>query len=63
MEVSGQLHGPAALHPTERTPGTHWIGGWAGTRAGLEAEAKKDIFSPCGKLNPVVQPVASRYTD
>jgi hypothetical protein len=22
---SGQLHDPAALNPTERTPSTHWI--------------------------------------
>jgi hypothetical protein len=21
----------------ERTPGTHWIGGWVGSRAGLDA--------------------------
>jgi hypothetical protein len=23
--------------PGERTPGTHWIGGWVGPRAGLDA--------------------------
>jgi hypothetical protein len=27
MEVSGQLHAPAALHQG-KVPGTHWIGGW-----------------------------------
>jgi hypothetical protein len=26
MEVSGQLHAPAALPRRERAPGTHWIG-------------------------------------
>jgi hypothetical protein len=31
MEVSGQLHDPAAL-PHERAPCTHWIGGWVGPR-------------------------------
>jgi hypothetical protein len=36
MEVSGQLHAPAALPPRERAPGSHWIGGWLGTRAGLD---------------------------
>jgi hypothetical protein len=30
LEVSGQLHAPAAL-----PPGTNWIGGWVGPRAGL----------------------------
>jgi len=33
MEVSGQLHAPAAF-PWEKSPGTHWIGGWVGPRAG-----------------------------
>jgi hypothetical protein len=27
MEVSCQLHTPAALPPGERAPGTHWLGG------------------------------------
>jgi hypothetical protein len=27
MEVSGELHAPAALH---QSPCTHWIGGWVG---------------------------------
>jgi hypothetical protein len=25
MEMSGQLHAPAALTPSERAPGTHWL--------------------------------------
>jgi len=25
----------------QRTPGTHWIGGWMGFRAGLDAVKKK----------------------
>jgi len=29
--------------PRERTPGTHWIGGWVGPRANLEAVEKKKI--------------------
>jgi len=28
MDVSVQLHAPGRFTPTERTPGTHWIGGW-----------------------------------
>jgi hypothetical protein len=35
LEVSGQLHAPAAL-PRERAPGTHFIGGWVDPRAGLD---------------------------
>jgi hypothetical protein len=27
--------------PKERSPGIHWIGGWAGPRAGLDAVAKR----------------------
>jgi hypothetical protein len=32
MGVSGQHHAPAVLYP-----GIHWIGDWAGLRAGLDA--------------------------
>jgi hypothetical protein len=36
LEVSGQLHAPAALTPGERAPGTHCIRGWVDHRAGLD---------------------------
>jgi hypothetical protein len=36
MEVSGQLHAQAAL-PPGKDPGTHWIGGGVGPRAGVDA--------------------------
>jgi hypothetical protein len=36
MELSGQLHVPAALPPV-RAPGSHWIGGCVGPRAVLNA--------------------------
>jgi hypothetical protein len=42
MRVGGQLHAPAALPPGKR-PGTHFIGGWVGLRAGLDL---------CGYLAP-----------
>jgi hypothetical protein len=45
MEVSGQLHVPAALLPKERAPGTHWIGGWVGPRAVRDAVVKRKIPS------------------
>jgi hypothetical protein len=44
-----------------RAPGTHWIGGWAGPRAVLDAVVKRKIPSPHRKSNPrtpIVQPVA-----
>jgi hypothetical protein len=37
MEVSGQLHPPLALPPEKHSPGTHWIRGWVGPKADLEA--------------------------
>jgi hypothetical protein len=32
--------------PMERAPGTHWIEGWVGRRAGLDAVVKGKIPSP-----------------
>jgi len=60
MEVSGQLHNPAALR--ERAPGTHCIGGCVDHRAGLEAVVKRKIPAPAGNQtpdHPIVQPVAA----
>jgi hypothetical protein len=54
MDMSGQLHAPAAL-PQGKGSGTHWIGGWVGPRADLDAVVKRKIPSPC-------QPVAKDYT-
>jgi hypothetical protein len=65
MGVSGQHHAPAALYPRERTPGTHWIGGWVGLRAGLDAGARRKILCLCRGSNldyPIVQPVVRHYT-
>jgi hypothetical protein len=47
--------------PGGKSPGTHWIGGWVGTRARLDAVVKKKIPCPCREPNPrtpKVQPVA-----
>jgi hypothetical protein len=35
---------PCCLTPEERAPGTHWIGGWVGPRAGLDAVQKRKIL-------------------
>jgi hypothetical protein len=32
--------------------GTHWIRGWVGPRAGLDAEARRKILCPCRGSNP-----------
>jgi hypothetical protein len=66
MEVSGQLHAPAAFLPRERAPRTHWIGGWVGPRAVLNTVVGRKIPSLCWESNPrtsIVQHVAKRYTD
>jgi hypothetical protein len=46
MEVSGQLRAPAALPPGKQPPVIHWIGGWVGPRAVLDAVVKTKIPSP-----------------
>jgi hypothetical protein len=43
MEVSGQLHDPAALPPMERAPGIHWIGGWVDPSTSLDMGVKRKI--------------------
>jgi hypothetical protein len=58
---------PGRFTPRERTPDTHWIGGWVGTRFLLDtAVVKRKIPSPHRQSNPrtpIVQPVAQRYAD
>jgi hypothetical protein len=54
------------LYPQERAPGTHWIGGWVGPRAVLDAVVRRKIPSPHQESNPrtpIVQPLAQRYTN
>jgi hypothetical protein len=60
MEVSGAASRPEGFTPRERALGTHWIGGWVGPRAGLDAvvKRKKSLHSPAGNRISVVQPVA-----
>jgi hypothetical protein len=49
------------LYPMGRAPGTHWIGRWMGSRAGLNAVAKRKFpnIAPAGNWTPVVQSVLS----
>jgi hypothetical protein len=58
--------GPRRFTPKERAPSTHWIGGWVGPRAVLDAVVKRKIPNPFRESNPrtpIVQPVAQHYTD
>jgi hypothetical protein len=52
MEVSGQLHAPAALPPRERAPDTHCIGVFVGLRTVLDTVMKRKIPSPLRESNP-----------
>jgi hypothetical protein len=38
---------PCRFTPEERAPGTHWIGGWVGPRAGLEFRMVLTVNSDC----------------
>jgi hypothetical protein len=50
--LSSQRHAPAVL-----TPGTHWIGGGVGPKAGLDTETRKKSFASVGDRTPGVQSV------
>jgi hypothetical protein len=39
---------PGHFTPRERMPGTNWIGGWVGPRAGLDAVHKRKILPMLG---------------
>jgi hypothetical protein len=51
---------PGRFTPREWAPGTHWIGGWVGSRVFLEAMVKRRIPSRRRESNPripIVQPI------
>jgi hypothetical protein len=50
MGVSNQSHAAAALCHRERTFGTHWTGGWADLRAGLDTEEVSHPFKTKCKI-------------
>jgi hypothetical protein len=45
MGVSGQRHTSTVLSTRERTPRTHWIGGWVGLKTGLDRGYRKNSLS------------------
>jgi hypothetical protein len=60
MGVSIQCHAPPALYLREKDPGTRWIGGWVGPRAGLDTEATGKILSPLPWIEPCGRPAHSQ---
>jgi hypothetical protein len=51
-----------SFNPGERNNSTHWIGGWVGPRASLDARARIIILCPCHGSNPS-HPVHRHYTE
>jgi hypothetical protein len=57
---------PGCFTPRERAPGTDWIGGWVGPRAGPDMVSTRKSPSSHHDSNPdypIAQPVVSCYTD
>jgi hypothetical protein len=51
--VSGGIAShPGHFTPREKALGTHWIGGWVGPRAVLDAVVRRKIPSPHQESNP-----------
>jgi hypothetical protein len=52
---------PGRFTHAETVLGTHWVRGWVGPKAGMDAVEELKISFPCLESNPnssVVQPVA-----
>jgi hypothetical protein len=59
-EWSASLSGRFTLG--ERTPGTHWIGGWVNPRGGLDVVERRKILPLLVlKLRPLSRPVRSQW--
>jgi hypothetical protein len=63
MEVSNQLHAPAALPVGKEPPASKgYEAGWAPEPVWTRQKREKSLAS-CGNYTPAVQPIARRYTD
>jgi hypothetical protein len=62
MEVSGQLHAPAAL-PPGKAPGARWVGGWVGPRCRQDTVEKVKISCPSRKSSPGRPACTRRYNE
>jgi hypothetical protein len=52
---------PCRFTPGERAPGTHWIGGWMGARAGLDDVEKRQFLTLPGlELLSIGRPARSQ---
>jgi hypothetical protein len=52
---------PDRFIPGERAPDTHWIGGWMGPRAGLDAVVERKFLTLPGlQLRPLGRPARSQ---
>jgi hypothetical protein len=61
MELSGQLHSPAAFPSRERAPDTHWIGGWVDHRANLyDLDNREFLTLPGLELQILSHPARSQ---
>jgi hypothetical protein len=52
MGNGGIASRPGRFTPKERAPDTHWIGGWVGPKAILDAVVERKISSPRRDSNP-----------
>jgi hypothetical protein len=54
---------PGCFVPRERTPGSHWIGGWVGPQSGSGRGGEWKNSQPLPAHEPaIIQPIAQRYT-
>jgi hypothetical protein len=53
---------PGRFTTGERTPGTHWIGGWVDSRAGLDDMEKRKLLTLPGlEIRPLGCPARSQW--
>jgi hypothetical protein len=52
---------PRLFYPHGKSSRYHWLGGWVGSRVGLDTVSKRKIPSPAGIRIPIIQTVLSRY--
>jgi hypothetical protein len=61
MEVSGLFHAPVALASRKGALSIHWISGWVGLKASMEAVVKRNFHDPTEDRIP--QAAARYFTD
>jgi hypothetical protein len=61
--VSSQIHAPAAFSPAEGAPGTYWIEGWVGPRAGLDSVTKTLYTCRDGIPGPALRSIVSLLSE